>query len=112
MDRVAYQTFARLEDTHFWFVSRRRIFFDLLDRALAGRRDLRVLEIGCGAGGMMGPMRRYGEVHGIDIDREYVRYCKDRGFTRVLCASGYELPFTDGSFDLVTRELHLGKLLA
>ncbi|HLQ38308.1 MAG TPA: class I SAM-dependent methyltransferase [Planctomycetota bacterium] len=102
MDRLAYETFARLEDTHFWFVSRRRIFFDLLDRTLAGRTDLRVLEIGCGAGGMMGPMRRYGEVHGIDIDREYVRHCKDRGFTRVLCASGYELPFADGSFDLVT----------
>jgi len=101
MDRIAYDTFARLEDSHFWFVSRRRIFFDLLDRELGPRRDLKVLEIGCGAGGLLGPLRRYGEVHGLDIDREYVQFCKKRGFERVLCGSGYELPFADASFDLV-----------
>ena len=105
MDRVAYETFARLEHSHFWFVSRRRIFFAELDRALrasdgatAGKR---VLEIGCGAGGFLGPLQRYGEVTGLDIDHEYVEFCRDRGFTRVLCGSGYELPFADGSFDLV-----------
>lgn len=101
MDRIAYETFAKLEDTHFWFVSRRRIFFDLLDRLLGGRKDLAVLEIGCGAGGLLGPLSRYGEVHGLDIDFEYVEFCKKRGFDRVLCGSGYELPFRDASFDLV-----------
>lgn len=101
MDRVAYESFARLEDTHFWFVSRRRIFFDLLDRELGGRRDLRILEIGCGAGGMLGPLQRYGRVTGVDIDAEYIEFCKNRGFTEVMCASGYELPFADASFDLV-----------
>jgi SAM-dependent methyltransferase len=101
MDRIAYETFARLEHTHFWFVSRRRIFFDLLDRALQGRTDLRVLEIGCGAGGMLGPLQRYGTVHGLDVDRECVAFCRQRGFERVLCGSGYELPFQDASFDLV-----------
>jgi SAM-dependent methyltransferase len=101
MDRVAYETFARLEDSHFWFVSRRRIFFDLLDRELGGRTDLRILEVGCGAGGMLGPLQRYGQVMGIDIDAEYVAFCKNRGFTRVACGSGYELPFADQSFDLV-----------
>ncbi|MBM4059789.1 MAG: class I SAM-dependent methyltransferase [Planctomycetes bacterium] len=102
MDRVAYETFAKLEHTHFWFVSRRRIFFDVLDRLLPppgpGRR---VLEIGCGAGGMLGPLQRYGEVAGLDIDHEYVAHCRGRGFARVLCGSGYELPFQDGTFDLV-----------
>jgi SAM-dependent methyltransferase len=102
VDRVAYETFAKLEHTHFWFVSRRRIFFDLLDRVLgttsAGRR---VLEIGCGAGGMLGPLQRYGVVAGLDIDHEYVAYCKKRGFGSVLCGSGYELPFADATFDLV-----------
>ena len=79
------ETFAKLEDTHFWFVSRRRIFFDLLDRELGERRDLRVLEIGCGAGGLLGPLQRYGTVHGLDVDLEYVQFCRNRGFDRVLC---------------------------
>lgn len=102
MDRVAYETFAQLEHTHFWFVSRRRIFFDQLDRALGqDGKGQRVLEVGCGAGGMMGPLQRYGDVTGLDIDHEYVAYCKERGFSRVLCGSGYELPFGDAAFDLV-----------
>ena len=102
MDRVAYETFAKLEPTHFWFVSRRRIFFEQLDRALGTTtKGRKVLEIGCGAGGMMGPLQRYGDVTGLDIDLEYVAYCKERGFARVLCGSGYELPFGDATFDLV-----------
>lgn len=102
MDRVAYEAFAELEHSHFWFVSRRRIFFDQLDRALGpDAKGHRVLEVGCGAGGMMGPLQRYGEVTGLDIDLEYVQFCRSRGFTRVLCGSGYELPFGDGAFDLV-----------
>lgn len=104
MDRVAYETFARLEHDHFWFVSRRAIFTELLDRhvpALADR-DRQILDIGCGAGGMLGLLQRYGKVAGLDVDHEYLTFCRERGFPNVLCGSGYELPFADGRFDLVS----------
>lgn len=101
MDRIAYETFARLEDTHFWFVSRRRIFFALLDKLLGGRNDLDILEVGCGTGGLLGPMQRYGRVHGCDIDFESMQWCQNRGFSRMLVGSGYELPYQDHSFDLI-----------
>lgn len=101
MDRIAYETFARLEDHHFWFVSRRRIFFALLDKVLDGRKDLDILEVGCGTGGLLGPMQRYGKVHGCDIDLESMQFCQQRGFPRMLVGSGYELPYRDHSFDLV-----------
>ncbi len=71
MDRVAYEHFRELEHSHFWFVSRRRIFFDQLDRLLPEAEGKRVLEIGCGAGGMLGPLQRYGSVSGLDIDHEF-----------------------------------------
>lgn len=104
MDRVAYETFARLEHDHFWFVSRRRIFTELLDRYLpaVAERQRRILDIGCGAGGMLGLLQRYGEVAGLDVDHEYLAFCRERGFPNVLCGSGYELPFGDGRFDLVS----------
>jgi SAM-dependent methyltransferase len=101
MELSAYLMFAALEDHHFWFVSRRRIFFDLLDRALKGRRNLDVLEVGCGTGGMLGAMQRYGRVHGVDVAHDFVRYCKQRGYDRVLTGSGYELPLDSERFDLV-----------
>ncbi len=102
MEPKAYETFAQLEDSHFWFVARRKIFFDLLDRVVAGRVDLRVLEIGCGTGGMLGPLSRYGDVHGLDISHDCMQFCRQRGFRRMVTGSGYRLPYADNSFDLVT----------
>lgn len=101
MDRIAYEMFARMEDHHFWFVARKRIFHALLDRELGPRRDLRLLDVGCGAGSMLGPMQRYGTVHGVDLDVESVQWCRNRGFANVEQGSAYELPHGDASFDLV-----------
>ena len=101
MEGKAYETFAELENSHFWFVARRKIFFDFLDRLLAGRQNLRILEVGCGTGGMLGPLTRYGEVHGLDIAHDCMLYCRERGFDRMVTGSGYQLPYADNSFDLV-----------
>ncbi len=102
MEANVYEQFAELEHHHFWFIGRRQIFFDQLDRMLAGKRGLAILEVGCGAGGMLGPLAKYGKVTGLDISRDYIAYCKSRGHERVLTGSGYELPFADASFDVVT----------
>jgi SAM-dependent methyltransferase len=104
MEAHVYEQFARLEERHFWFRGRRNIFFDLLDQEIArrpsaGRR--RILEIGCGAGGMLGPLQRYGDVYGADIALDYLHYCRQRGFPRMACTSGYQLPFAEATFDLV-----------
>jgi SAM-dependent methyltransferase len=101
MDARVYEQFDRLQKTHFWFRGRRAIFFHLLDQALQGRSGLRILEIGCGAGGMLEPLRRYGTVHGIDIARDYMALCRDRGFPRMAAASGDALPYGDATFDVV-----------
>jgi SAM-dependent methyltransferase len=42
-------------------------------------KDLRVLEIGCGAGRMTGPLARiFGEVHAVDISSEMIRVARQR----------------------------------
>jgi SAM-dependent methyltransferase len=101
MEASVYEQFAELEENHFWFRGRRTIFFDLIDRELRGRRGLEILEVGCGAGGMLVPLSRYGTVHGLDIAHGYMQYCRSRGFPRVVTASGLDLPFADRSFDFV-----------
>ncbi len=102
MEETAYRQFAELEETHFWFQGRRRIFVHLLDRELGARRDAKILDVGCGAGGMLEPLARYGEVTGVDTSRELVELCRGRGFPRVEVASAYELPVPPGSVDLIT----------
>jgi SAM-dependent methyltransferase len=102
VEETAYRQFIELEQEHFWFVSRRRIFFHLLDRELNGRTDANVLDVGCGAGGMLGPLSRYGQVTGLDTSPELVEFCRSRGFEQVEVGSAYELPVPPGSADLIT----------
>jgi SAM-dependent methyltransferase len=102
MEETANRQFVELEQTHFWFVGRRRIFFTLLDREMAGRTDWRILDVGCGAGGMLGPLARYGEVTGVDMSEELIQFCRERGFDRVQVGSAYDLPVEPDSVDLLT----------
>jgi SAM-dependent methyltransferase len=102
LEASVYDQFAELERRHFWFRGRRTIFFDLLARELGeARSGLDILEVGCGPGGMMVPLARFGRVHGLDISHDAMRYCRHRGFPNVATGSGMELPFADHSFDVV-----------
>jgi SAM-dependent methyltransferase len=102
LEATANKQFVELERTHFWFVGRRRIFFHLLDLELAGRGPMRILDVGCGAGGMVEPLARYGQVTGVDSSPELVELCHSRGLENVVVGDAYELPVGDGSIDLVT----------
>ena len=56
---------ASLEESHFWFVPRRRRLLDLVASHLSPGR--RVLDVGCGTGGFAAALRRRGhEVFGAD----------------------------------------------
>ena len=101
MEASVYDQFAELEERHFWFRGRRTIFSDLIERELGGRRDLEILEVGCGPGGMLPLLSRFGNVHGLDLAHDAMRYCRKRGFDRVVTGSGLELPFADDSFEMV-----------
>lgn len=101
MELTAYRQFAELEESHFWFVGRRRIFFELLDRALGDRTDLRLVEVGCGTGGMLGPLGRYGTVTGIELSEEAAAFCRTRGFRRIVVGSGTDLPVAPSSVDVL-----------
>ena len=101
MDASVYEQFAELEENHFWFRGRRAIFTTLMEQALGTSGDLDLLEIGCGPGGMLDMLRPFGRVHALDIAHDSMRFCKSRGFDRVMTASGHALPIADDSFDFV-----------
>jgi SAM-dependent methyltransferase len=102
LDARAIQQFVELEDRHFWFVGRRAIFLTLLDERLGGRADLDIYDVGCGAGGFLGPLARFGQVTGFDDSAELVDYCHTRGFAATVLAGALALPVPDASADLVT----------
>ena len=101
MELTAYQQFAELEEEHFWFRGRRAIFFTLLDNLLGDRRDLNVLEVGCGAGGLLRRLARYGESTGLELSPELSKICRERSGRPTICGNAYDLPLEDGTQDLI-----------
>jgi SAM-dependent methyltransferase len=99
MDDLLLKQHLELEERHWWFVARRRILLSLLERELGDRRNLDVLDAGCGGGATMENLRRHGRVRGMEFAPEAVEYNRERG-RDVVEGSIEELPFEDASFDL------------
>ena len=104
MEAGAYAEFRDMEDHHWWFIGRKRIFGHLLQGLVAKNADgskARILDIGCGMGGMLGSLAELGEVYGVDVDHDGLVNCRERGYLRVFRGMGQSLPFPDASLDLV-----------
>jgi SAM-dependent methyltransferase len=90
------------EDKHWWFASRTRALFAMMDRVLPDERPLKILDVGCGAGNMIHHLSRYGEVKGIEVDPRPVRVARQRGYDVQRHDAAQDIPFPEGHFDLVT----------
>ena len=111
MEREQYAIMARREERHWWYAGMRRVALAVLDSALGGRTDLRVLDAGCGTGGTTIELERYGQVVGVDLAWEALEPARARGLARLARASIERLPFASGSFDAATSfevVYHLG----
>lgn len=99
-----YDTMRRVEDTFWWYqVLRSAVANDLSDGRVE-RTPLRLLDAGCGTGGMLHTARKAQpdwETTGLDFSAVAVEYCRERGFANVVKGSVDEMPFTDSSFDVV-----------
>ncbi|HQR31305.1 MAG TPA: class I SAM-dependent methyltransferase [Blastocatellia bacterium] len=106
MRPVNYEIIFESEDDHWWFVGRRAVVFaqieDALGKPTPSRKGFQALDIGCGTGATMDHLRRFGEVQGIDLAMIPLSFSRRRGHDRTMCASATELPFADGTFDLIT----------
>lgn len=102
MEKNEYTTMAAVELQHWWYGGMRAINAAMLDRVFGGRRDLRILDAGCGTGGDALFLRRYGTVVGLDLATEALTLARGRIPGRLARGSVLQLPFADHSFDLVT----------
>ena len=111
MEREQYAIMARREERHWWYAGMRHVALAVLDRALHGKRDLRILDAGCGTGGTTVELRRYGDVVGVDLAWEALEPAHGRGLADLTRASVEHLPFASSTFDAVTSfevVYHLG----
>jgi SAM-dependent methyltransferase len=89
------------DDEHWWYRGRRLVLRAELER-LPLEPGARLLDAGCGSGRTLDELARYGRVSGVDLSPDAVETARKRGHDDVQVARVEELPFADGTFDVVT----------
>src|SRR5690242_8960201 len=100
MDKGYYVEYYRLEREHWWFRARKNIIFNHI-RSLTSSRDLKILNIGAATSASSEMLSYFGEVTSLEYDKDCCEFVKRMSGKEFICASITELPFADGSFDLV-----------
>lgn len=99
-----YPILFEVEETHWWYLGRRRIIQTLVEKMLPtlNVQNPRILDVGCGTGANLKMLAAYGEAEGVDISSQAVEFCRRRGLDSVKLGAIERLPYADDSFDLVT----------
>lgn len=100
MNIAEYKEMSEREDSYWWHTGRMNIIGKQLEKVSLGKNKLRILNIGCGTGGTIPTLEKYGEVTNIDISAEALKFLKMKGYSGKL-TKDHRLPFKDGEFDLV-----------
>src|SRR5882762_9723501 len=109
MQQHTYSIMHRVEETHWWFVGRRKIIESFLKRLCPGlkskepaRESLNILDVGCGTGANLEMLSQFGNAEGVDVSVEALDFCRARGLQQVKQGAAETLPYENDSFDLVT----------
>jgi SAM-dependent methyltransferase len=104
MNPEEYARMHALEDWYWWFVARRDAAARTLRDYAPTDRPLRILDAGCGTGGMLDLYRTWpdAEITGLDFSPDALRFSHNRGHQRLVGGDLTLLPFRTSSFDVVT----------
>ncbi|MCB0358128.1 MAG: class I SAM-dependent methyltransferase [Bdellovibrionales bacterium] len=91
----------RAEETYWWHLGRSAIVEEQLRHWLPEERSRRILNVGCGTGGLVPLFRRWGQVTNVDRSEHALRRAQEKGAENLLQADAAKLPFRDGSYDAV-----------
>jgi SAM-dependent methyltransferase len=99
-----YPILYQVEETHWWYLGRRRIIQSLVEkiRTTLPNAKPKILDVGCGTGANLKMLSAYGSAEGVDISPQAVDFCRERGLDSVKLGAIEHLPYESGSFELVT----------
>jgi SAM-dependent methyltransferase len=101
MEENVFQEMAVIQNHHWWFVARRRILASVITR-LSLQPEANILEIGCGTGGNLAMLSKFGNLSAMEFDDNARVFAASLEVCPVVSGGLPEpVPFKDGKFDLV-----------
>ena len=99
-----YPILYQVEETHWWYLGRRRIIQSLIEKisATLNNPNPRILDVGCGTGANLKMLAAYGRAEGVDISQQAIDFCHERGLDSVKLGAIEQLPYENNSFEIVT----------
>src|SRR5512139_1870061 len=101
MEKQEYVKHYELEQDYWWFAGRREIILGVLRSLRYQPGKALLLDAGCGTGINLQAVQPFGHAVGLDHEPDALRFCRMRGLNNVLRADIRNLPFSEGTFDVV-----------
>ncbi len=119
MQKEEYQVLYDVESKYWWFLGRKKVAFEMLDRHLQkekffekslekglkkslDKENFLILDAGCGTGKNLEYLQKYGQTYGLDFCNDALNFCQLRGLNNLSKGEIEHLPYEDNTFDLVT----------
>ena len=77
MDKAFYRKFFEVQKKHWWFVSKKKIVLDFIDRYVSTNDNHKILDIGCGSGLMLNALEQIGDTYGMDMSDDAINFSKE-----------------------------------
>lgn len=101
MDKEVYKILAETEENHWWFVARRKIIKEKI-KGLKLPENAKIIEAGCGTGGNLQMLSKFGEVTGLEMDETARKFSQEQNIAQIKYAKmPNDIPVQDEEFDLI-----------
>lgn len=102
METHEYQTLYELEESYWWYVARRRLVKEMLERACGNGKGRKLLDIGCGTGANAKALEELGTVLAADASEQALQFCRARGLQHTVASLSEQMGVRTESLDVVT----------
>jgi SAM-dependent methyltransferase len=100
-DAYKAKIYDEFEQSYWWFIGRRKIVSQKLQKYADDKGRKMLADLGCGSGANLMLFSEFFDVVGVDVSYNRLLYCKEKGLRNLIQSDVCLLPFKDGVLDVV-----------